>query len=96
MKYIALMEGSKVATWLRSLIGELGFLQLMPTSISCVMSKMKIAKNLVFHARIKNIECHYHFFHEKMLSQEVELIHVPICDQLVDIFIKALEINKFE
>jgi hypothetical protein len=28
MKYKALMEGNKEATWLRSLIGKLGFLQL--------------------------------------------------------------------
>ncbi len=54
------------------------------------MSSMKIAKNLIFHARTKHIECHYHFVHEKMLSQEVELIHVPINDQLVDIFTIAL------
>ncbi len=87
------MEGSKVATWLRRLIGELGFLQLMPTLISYVMSSMNIAKNLVFHARIQHTEYHYHFVREKMLSQEVELIHVPINDELVDIFTKDLGIN---
>jgi hypothetical protein len=31
-----------------------------------------------------------------VLSQEVELIDVPISDQLVDIFTKALGRNKFE
>jgi hypothetical protein len=31
-----------------------------------------------------------------VLSQEVELIHVPINDKLVDIFTKALGRNKFE
>lgn len=96
MKCRTLMEGSKEVTWLKSLIGELGFLQPMPTLISCDMSSMKIAKNLVFHARTKHIECHYHFVHEKVLSQEVELIDVPISDQLVDIFTKALRRNKFE
>jgi hypothetical protein len=47
--------------------------------ISCDnMSSMKIAKNPIFHARTKHIECHYHFVREKVLFEEVELIHVPI------------------
>jgi hypothetical protein len=96
MKYKALMEGNKEVTWLRSLIGELGFLQLIPTPISCDMSIMKITNNIVFYARTKHIECHCHFVHEKMLSHKVELIHVPINDQLVDIFTRALRRNKFE
>ncbi len=60
------------------------------------MSSMKIAKNPIFHARTKHIECHYHFVREKVLFEEVELIHVPTSDQLAYIFTKALGINKFE
>jgi hypothetical protein len=57
---------------------------------------MKIAKIPIFHARTKHIECHYHFVHEKVLFEEVELIHVPTRDQPADILTKALRINKFE
>jgi hypothetical protein len=46
MKYKALMEGSKEATWSRSLIGELGFLQPIPTPISCDMTIMKITNSM--------------------------------------------------
>ncbi len=60
------------------------------------MSSTKIAKNFIFHVTTKHIECHYHFVCDKVLSQEVELIHVPINDKLVDIFTKALGRNKFE
>jgi hypothetical protein len=69
----------------------------MPTPISCDnMSSMKIAKNPIFHAGTKHIECHYHFVRGKVLFEEVELIHVPTSDQPADIFTEALEINKFE
>jgi len=57
---------------------------------------MKIARNPIFHASTKHIECHYHFVCKKVMLQEVELIHVPTGEQLVDIFIKALGKNKFE
>ena len=39
-------------------------------------SSIKIAHNLVFHARTKHIEVHYHFVRERVLSKEVDLSHV--------------------
>jgi hypothetical protein len=60
------------------------------------MRSMKIARNPIFHASTKHIECHYHFVCKKVMFREVELVHMPISEQLVDIFTKALGKNKFE
>ena len=40
------------------------------------ISSIQLAKNLVFHARTKHIEVHYHFVCECILSGEVELQYV--------------------
>jgi hypothetical protein len=37
---------------------------------------------------------HYQFIREKFITRKINLIHVSIEDQVVDIFIKALGINK--
>jgi hypothetical protein len=37
---------------------------------------------------------HYHFIREKFLIREINLIHVNTKDQVVDIFTKALGIDK--
>jgi hypothetical protein len=39
---------------------------------------------------------HYHFIREKILTKEIDLIHVSTEDQVVDIFTKALGIEKLK
>jgi uncharacterized 2Fe-2S/4Fe-4S cluster protein (DUF4445 family) len=39
---------------------------------------------------------HYHFIREKVIAKEIDLIHVSTEDQIVDIFTKALSINKLK
>jgi hypothetical protein len=82
--------------WLQNLIGELGFFIGKVTQIWCDSSNsIKIANNLVFHAQTKHIEVHYHFIREKLLIGEIELNHIPISDQVADIFTKPLGKQKF-
>jgi hypothetical protein len=58
------------------------------------ISSILFANNSVYHARTKHIEVHYHFIIEKFLTKEIDLIHVSIEDQVVNIFTKALGTNK--
>ena len=68
-----------------------------PIPIACNNeSTIKLAGNPVFHARIKHIEIHHHFVHEKVLNQEIVLQKVRTSDQVVDVFTKALPRAKFE
>jgi hypothetical protein len=66
-----------------------------PVVIYCDnISNILLANNLVYHARTKHIEVHYHFIREKVLAKEIDLIHVSTEDQVADIFTKALGTDK--
>ncbi len=66
-----------------------------PVVIYCDnISSILLANNLIYHARTKHIEVHYHFIRKKVLAKEIDLIHVSTEDQVADIFTKALGIDK--
>ncbi len=58
------------------------------------ISNILFANNLVYHARTKHIEVHYHFIIKKVLAKEIDLIHVSTENQVADIFTKALGTDK--
>ncbi len=58
------------------------------------ISSILLVNNLVYLVKTKHIEMHYHFIKEKVLAREINLIHVSIEEQVVDIFTKALSTNK--
>ena len=58
------------------------------------MSNIHLARNLVFHARTKHIEVHYQFIRECVQVGDVDLHHINTNLQVVDIFTKALGVNK--
>jgi hypothetical protein len=66
-----------------------------PVVIYCDnINNILLVNNPVYHARTKHIEVHYHFIREKVLAKEIDLIHVSIEDQVVDIFTQALGTDK--
>ncbi len=68
-----------------------------PVVIYCDnISSILPANNPVYHARTKHIEVHYNFIKEKVLAKEINLIHVSIENQVVDIFTKALGTDKLK
>ena len=48
-----------------------------------------------FHARTKHIEVHYHIIWECVLARDVDLQHISMNLQTIDIFTKALGVDKF-
>jgi len=60
------------------------------------INSMLLANNLVYHARRKHIEVHYHFIREKVVAREINFIHVSIEDQVADMFTKVLGTNKLK
>ncbi len=60
------------------------------------ISSILLTNNLVYHVRTKHIEVYYHFIRKKFLAKEINLIHVSIEDQVVDIFTKALGMDKLK
>ncbi len=68
-----------------------------PVVIYCDnISSILLVNNLIYHARTKHIEVHYHFVREKVLAKEIDLIHVSTEDRVVDIFRKALGTDKLK
>ena len=59
-------------------------------------SAIRLAENLVFHARTKHVEVHYHFIREKVLQEEIEMKQIKTNDQVADLFTKSLSSGKFE
>jgi hypothetical protein len=60
------------------------------------ISSILLANNPIYHARTKHIEVHYHFIREKVIANEIDLIHVSTENQVVDIFTKALGTDKLK
>ncbi len=58
------------------------------------ISSILLGNNLIYHARTKHIEVHYHFLREKILAKENDFINVNTGDQVDDIFTKVLGIDK--
>jgi len=80
---------------LQKLLSVLGQLVDAHVVIYCDnINSMLLANNSVYHARTKHIEVHYHFIREKVLTKEIDLIHVSTENQVADIFTKALGIDK--
>jgi len=60
------------------------------------LSSIRLAENLVFHARNKHIEVHYHYIRENVIQGEIEMVPTKTDEQFADIFTKGLNKLKFE
>ncbi|MCO5576670.1 hypothetical protein L7F22_030485 [Adiantum nelumboides] len=81
--------------WLELLLGDLGIQVQRLVVIHCDnLSSIQLAQNLVFHARTKHIEVHYHFIRERVLDGSIDLTFVRIDEQVAAIFTKALGAEK--
>ena len=81
--------------WLRKLPNDMGLSMQESIVIYCdKISSIMLVNNLVYHARTKHIEVHYHFVREKVLMGDVDLVYVNTEEQVIDIFRKALGIEK--
>ncbi len=58
------------------------------------ISSMLIVSNPIYHVKTKHIEVHYHFIKKKVLTKEIDLIHVSTKNQVANIFTKALGTDK--
>jgi hypothetical protein len=81
--------------WLQKLLLDLGQLVDAHDVIYCDnINNILLANNPIHHVKTKHIELHCHFIREKVLGKKIDLIHVNIEDQVVDIFTKSLSTDK--
>ena len=85
------------AVWLRRILEDIGEKQTEPTKVHCDnQSAIKLAHNLVYHARRKHIELQHHFIRENIESKEIELIYCNTSDNVAHIFTKLVGKIHFE
>ncbi len=94
-------RGATIATcevvWLQKLLSDLGQSVDAHVVIYCDnINSILLVNNPVYHVRTKHIEVHYHFIREKVLANEIDLIHVSTENQVADIFTKALGTYKLK
>jgi hypothetical protein len=76
--------------WIQSLLHELQVPFHTPTLLCDNISAVSLAHNPVLHFRTKHIELDIHFVREKVLSKQLNILHVPATDQLADPLTKPL------
>ena len=95
-EYMALIQATKEAIWLRSLLAELNYTQERPTTLfEDNQSAIALARNPVHHARSKHIDIQHHFVREKIESKEIEISYMATDEMIADVHTKPLARPKF-
>ncbi|XP_057843343.2 secreted RxLR effector protein 161-like [Cryptomeria japonica] len=90
-EYIAATSCYTQLLWMAQQLLDMGIKVPKPISIFYDnTSAINLSKNPVLHSRTKHIAIKFHFLQEKVLANEVQLLHVPTQAQVADIFTKAL------
>jgi hypothetical protein len=58
-------------------------------------SAISVAKNLVFHKKMRHIERRHHFLRDHVEKGDIEMRYIDIGRQLADIFTKLLNSSRF-
>ena len=95
-KYVAAFEMAKECIWLRTLLHSINHQQIPPTIIYCDNSATKtLSEDPLLHSRVKHVNIKYHFLHERVQSNELQLIYVNTRENVADMFTKALDVKQF-
>ncbi len=64
-KYMSLILATKKVVWLRKLLGNLGYQQLVVTPLYCNnQSAITLSQNPKYHSRTKHVEMQHHYIQE--------------------------------
>jgi hypothetical protein len=58
-------------------------------------SAISVAKNSIFHKRMRHLERRHHFLRDHVEKGDIELRYIDTERLLVDIFIKSLDASRF-
>jgi hypothetical protein len=90
-EYMSLTQATKEALWLRKLLGDLGYHQLVATPLYCDnQSAIALSQNPRYHTRMKQIEVQHHHIREIVAKGEVSMIYCATKNMEVDIMTKSL------
>ena len=90
------VNASHEALWLQKILSEFEFEQQQPNPLWCNnKSAINLTKDSVQHQCNKQIELHMHFVKNLVHDRIIEVLFLPIDDQVADIFTKSLTEVKF-
>jgi hypothetical protein len=58
-------------------------------------SAISVAKNLVFHKKMRHVERRHHFLRDHVEKVDIEMRYIDTERQLIDIFTKLLDSSRF-
>jgi hypothetical protein len=58
-------------------------------------SAISVAKNAIFHKRMKHLEVRHHFLRDHVEKRDIEMRYIDTERQLADIFTKPLDASRF-
>ncbi|CAL2226145.1 unnamed protein product [Prunus armeniaca] len=84
------------AVWMRRILQELKHVQHKATVLYCDnVSAIKISRNPVMHGRSKHIDIRFHFLHDLIKEEVVDLVQCSSQEQVADILTKPLKLDLF-
>jgi hypothetical protein len=90
-EYVAMSNAAKEALWLRQVLSEIGYQQ---NDASLILADNQgaivLSEDQSNHQRSKHIDVRYHFIRERTANGEVAFKYVRSCNNVADIFTKAL------
>ena len=95
-EYIAMSLAVQETEWIRNFLYELGIETKVPNVFCDNMGAVKIAKNLTANGRTKHLDIRMQFIKEKVENGAIIVKHIRSCDNIADIFTKALSRKTFE
>jgi hypothetical protein len=96
-EYMAAVEASKEALWLRGLVEMFGVIQ-DSVQVHCdSQSVIHLAKDHRYHKRTKHIDVRYHKIRQWVLDEKViELVKISTKKNLTDMMTKVIPVEKFK
>ena len=96
VEYRSLVELVAEVTWIQSLLFELQCKTPRIPVLWCDnLSTVLLSTNPILHARTKHIELDIYFVREKVLKKDMDIRHVPVNEQVVDVLTKAISSGQF-
>jgi hypothetical protein len=90
-EYVALLEASREASWLRNLYGKLGFIQKSPTLIKGDNEgSISMTRNPQFHTQSKHIALQHHWVRNLINNKVLDIQSCRDPEQTADVLMKYL------
>ncbi len=93
---MAVTHTGKEAVFLEHLYGDAGIPIAVPIFLLVDnQSTIALAENPIFHTHSKHIKVQHHWVHEKIEDSLIKLEYMSTVDQVTNIFMKLLNLEKF-